>query len=125
MSPRELLLVAAGGAVGAVLRYLTGHWLGGGAVGQGAFPLATLAVNVVGSFALGVVAGLLAREAIDPAARQLVAVGLLGALTTFSTFGLETVQLLAAGQGGTAALSVAANLALALGAAWAGLHLAS
>lgn len=75
------LLVAAGAAVGAVLRYLAGH------VGDDGFPTGTLAVNLLGSLALGaLVAG-------DPSgsAVALVGTGLCGGLTTFSAFAVRTV----------------------------------
>jgi len=119
---RELLLVGAGGAVGAVLRYLVTALVGGPGAAGGAFPFATLFVNAAGSFLLGLVAALVSRGAVDPMHKHLVAVGLLGALTTFSTFGLETVQLLEQGHAGKAASSVLANVALALAAAWCGLR---
>jgi CrcB protein len=120
---RELLLVGAGGAVGAVLRHLVTVLVGGPGAAGGAFPFATLIVNVAGSFVLGLVAALLSREAVDPIHKHLVAAGLLGALTTFSTFGVETVQLLEQEQLGKAAGSVLANVALALAAAWCGLRI--
>lgn len=116
---RDLLLVGSGGFVGAVLRYLVARGLSGSA-----FPYATLLVNVVGSFVLGLVAGLLENGSMNEAHRQLIAVGLLGALTTFSTFSLETIALLRGGQHGAAALSVFLNVALALAAARAGLAVA-
>ena len=116
---RDLLLVGSGGFVGAVLRYLVAKGLSGTE-----FPYATLLVNVVGSFALGLVAGLLENSSLHEIHRQLIAVGLLGALTTFSTFSLETISLLRSGQHGAAALSVLLNVALGLAAARAGLALA-
>ena len=70
-------------------------------------------------------AALVSRGAVDPVHKHLVAVGLLGALTTFSTFGVETVQLLEQGHAGKAAGSVLANVALALAAAWCGLRIES
>ncbi|MHC4917835.1 MAG: CrcB family protein, partial [Planctomycetota bacterium] len=85
---KMLLAVAAGGAVGAVGRYLVmiqvGYWLGT------AFPFATLAVNVIGSFALGLLVGLMALAWSPPAElRALLVVGVLGAFTTFSTFSMD------------------------------------
>ncbi len=117
---RELLLVGAGGFVGAILRYAMALWLAGAS-----FPYATLAVNVVGSFGIGCVAGVLEKGSWTDAHRHFVAVGLLGALTTFSTFSLETISLMRGGQHGVAAASVLLNVALALLAARAGLALAS
>lgn len=81
-------------------------------------------MNVLGSFVLGYVAGQLENGSLNEVHRQLVAVGLLGALTTFSTFSLETIVLLREGQHGAAALSVLLNVGLALLAARAGLAVA-
>ncbi|MBL6596811.1 MAG: CrcB family protein [Candidatus Puniceispirillum sp.] len=81
--------VAAGGAVGAVLRYLTSLALGAGIFGI-AGPLATLLVNIAGSAMMGGLAGLVAVGMVLPEAwRGFFAVGLLGALTTFSSFALD------------------------------------
>ena len=94
--------VAIGGAVGAVLRYQLGRgmtaWLGPQAVA--AFPWATLAANVLGSFAMGLLAGWLARHggASGEQWRLLVGVGLLGGFTTFSAFSLEMMLLVERGQ---------------------------
>ncbi|QDU91644.1 Putative fluoride ion transporter CrcB [Pirellulimonas nuda] len=120
---QRLLAVAAGGAVGAVLRYLAAvgmlRWTELG------FPLATLLVNAVGCFALGVMLhGGAAAAARWPAlAHPGVTVGVLGALTTFSTFGYETVRLAETGQGAAAGLNIVANVLLGVGAAWVGLLL--
>jgi CrcB protein len=90
------VLVALGGALGAWLRFLVGlAWLR--TIGQsaaGAFPWATLSVNLAGSFAMGLLAGWLARdgEGTDEL-RMLLGVGLLGGFTTFSAFSLELVNL--------------------------------
>ena len=115
--------VAVGGAIGAVLRYQVGrwmtHWLGPQAVS--AFPWATLAVNVVGSLAMGLLAGYLARYGEHgEQARLLLGVGLLGGFTTFSAFSLELMLLIERGQAAQgfvyAAVSVLASLtALYLG----------
>ncbi|WP_427968465.1 fluoride efflux transporter CrcB [Altererythrobacter sp.] len=112
------LNVALGGAVGAVLRYQLGramtHWLGPNVVT--AFPWATLAANVIGSFAMGVLAGWLARHGSEASGqiRLLLGVGMLGGFTTFSSFSLEMMLLLERGQTGTAvtygAVSVIAGL---------------
>lgn len=83
------VLVAVAGAVGAVLR-----WRVGVAVGLRSFPWATLAVNVVGCFALAVVLAGPATSRWSATTSTAVAVGLLGAFTTFSTFGYETFTLI-------------------------------
>lgn len=115
------LYVALGGAFGAVSRYgfmsVIGRRLGD------AFPYGTLAVNVLGSFAMGALVALLARylPPVQHEIRSFVAVGFLGAFTTFSAFSLDVVVLYERGQWGAAlayiALSVTAcvaALALAL-----------
>lgn len=105
MSPPTTLVassyVAIGGGIGAVLRYQLGrgvtHWLGVQAVT--AFPWATLAVNVIGSLAMGLLAGFLARDGqANEQYRLLLGVGLLGGFTTFSAFSLELMLLIERGQ---------------------------
>lgn len=106
MTPGIVVLVLAAGAVGAVLRWLTSL-----AFARSRFPWAVLVVNVVGSALAGAVA------AIAPADIQLIVVtGFCGGLTTFSTFSVETVQLIEQRRLGHALLSVAGNLVLGLGA---------
>ena len=119
------LQVALGGALGAVLRYQTGgavaRWLGPSAAA--AFPWATLAVNVTGSFAMGLLAGCLARHDGAEGWRLLLGVGLLGGFTTFSAFSLDALTLWQRGETGQAALYVALSVVLSLAAAVAGLWL--
>ena len=111
----KLLIVGLGGFIGAVARYgLSGlvHRLL-----NTSFPYGTLAVNVAGCLAMGGVVYLVEdRAMLSPEARLFVAVGILGALTTFSTFGYETFELLADRQWWLAGLSVAGNMVLGLGA---------
>jgi CrcB protein len=85
-----LLAVAAGGAAGSVARYVIGV-LAARALGT-ALPWGTLAVNILGSFAIGWLAGVLSRGASD-LARPLLLTGFLGGFTTFSAFALETLML--------------------------------
>lgn len=88
-----LAAVAAGGACGAVLRYLVAQIVGAGLFGVPG-PMATLVVNVAGSAMMGIVAGLLAVGiALPDAWRGFIAVGFLGALTTFSSFALDAGNL--------------------------------
>ncbi len=115
------LLVAAGGALGAVGRYLVvtlSMSLGGG------FPLGTLIVNVLGSFAIGVFsAWVIASGGEYTSARALFQTGFLGAFTTFSAFSLDTLNLLTSGQTLAAAGNVMLNLCLCLSAVAAGFAL--
>ena len=115
------LLVALGGALGALARYaLTGL----AARLAGAWPLGTLVVNALGCLAAGWLLFAVETHGVSPRARALLGVGVLGALTTFSTFGVDTFELLRTA-GPTAAFgNVALNLALGLGGVAGGYWLA-
>jgi CrcB protein len=117
-------LVALGGAIGSVLRYQAGRLitllLGPAAVT--AFPWATLTVNVVGSLAMGVLAGFLARYGSGGEHwRLFVGVGLLGGFTTFSSFSLELMMLIERGQPSLAFLYAAISLLAGLTGLYIGL----
>ena len=116
-----------GGALGASARYGVARGMRGWLQEHPlALPAATLLVNVVGCLAIGVVLPwLLAREAEGAShhVRLLVAVGALGAFTTYSTFGVETFVLWRDGRWGLAIGSVALHLALGLGAVMLGLRI--
>lgn len=116
------LQVAPGGALGAVLRYQTGgavaRWLGPSAAA--AFPWATLAVNVTGSFAMGLLAGWLARHDGAEGWRLLLGVGLLGGFTTFSAFSLELLSLIERGAPGLALAYALVSVAAGLAGLWLG-----
>jgi CrcB protein len=116
--------VALGGAIGSVLRYQLGrgmtHWLGAQAVT--AFPWATLAVNLLGSFAMGLLAGFLARHGQGGEQwRLLLGVGLLGGFTTFSAFSLELMVLAERGQAAQAFIYAAVSVLAGLSALYLGL----
>ena len=109
--------VAVGGAMGAVARYGVGLLLGPSSghepAGPVHFPWATLCVNVLGCAAIGALLGVGgAREWLTSPMRLLWVTGFLGAFTTFSTFGYETLRLVDRGQGGMALLYVAGSLLL-------------
>jgi CrcB protein len=107
----RLALVALGGGAGALARYVIGAWIATHLAST--FPWGTLAVNVAGSFLIGVVA-VLADEAgrIGPDLRVLLIAGVLGGFTTFSSFSMETFRLIEHGDLARGLLNVAANLAL-------------
>ncbi len=120
----NVLAVALGGAAGSVLRY----WLGGQiqAATQGSFPLGTVAVNVLGSLAIGFLYFWFAqRQLLSAPLAELIFVGLLGGFTTFSTFSLDTLALLLQGQIARALIYIAASLTLCLVAVWMGYRLAN
>ena len=114
--------IAVGGALGATSRFavyqMMIHWFGKG------FPFGTLIVNVLGSFLLGLVYGLIEQGQIAAIPwRGLLAVGFLGAFTTFSTFSLDSLLLLQQGDYTKGVINIFMNLGCCLMAAWLGLHL--
>lgn len=116
----RITAVAVGGALGALLRYGLSGWVQAWAGPR--FPWGTLAVNALGSFALGVlVAVALGQPGGGGALRTFVGIGLLGAFTTYSTFAYETVALMQAGDWSAAGANVAGNLVLGLAAVMVGL----
>jgi CrcB protein len=117
-----ILAIAAGGAFGAVARHFVNnqitHWLGDG------FPWGILVANVLGSFAMGVLAESMALVwSPSQEVRAFLAVGMLGAFTTFSTFSLQVALLYDRGQMLLAAGYVASSVVLAVGGLFAGLAL--
>ncbi|AWN22298.1 fluoride efflux transporter CrcB [Deinococcus irradiatisoli] len=114
--------VALGGAAGALTRYGLGGWLTllTERSGWATFPLATLLINVSGSFLLGVVLAFASRGIGPPELRLALGVGFLGAYTTFSTFSVDLDNLLTRGEGGKALLYLLGNVGLGLAAALAG-----
>lgn len=111
-----------GGAIGAGARHLVGRatlalW------GPG-FPVGTLAVNILGGFAMGLLMGwLAARASGDEALRYLLGVGFLGGFTTFSAFSLEALLMIERGDYGIALTYIAASVLLSIGALFAGLQI--
>jgi CrcB protein len=116
------IFIALGGATGACLRYFLSQlmlqWFGKG------FPFGTLLVNVVGSFFLGFLYSLLEHGQLEAALwRTTIGIGFLGALTTFSTFSVDTLMLFQQGLWFKAALNVTLNILCCLFAAWLGTQL--
>jgi fluoride exporter len=119
----HVLAIAGGGAVGAVLRYWVSNWVYTFS-GRG-FPYGTLAVNVLGSLVMGfLLVWLLERLSNELTLRAFLLIGLLGAFTTFSTFSVETLNLIETGQLARALANVLLSVALCLAAAALGVLLA-
>ncbi len=118
----QTLSIAAGGAIGALLRF----WVSTGVyqlLGRG-FPYGTLAVNVIGSLIMGLLYVLmLERMTVGPELRGALLVGLLGAFTTFSTFSIETLNLVEQADYLKALLNVLLSVLACLVAAWVGVTL--
>ena len=112
------LVVGMGGFVGAIVRFVLGRWA---AQKWGAdFPYGTLLINVSGSFVLGLFASLSTRLAWNDSMRLLIAIGFLGAFTTFSTFAFETFELVRQASLIRAAANVIGSFALGLLAVYLG-----
>ncbi len=112
----RILLVALGGAAGALARYAVAR-----AAGPGAVPWSTLGINLTGSLALGAVLGAAAEGRLGGLAVALLGIGFLGAFTTFSTFSWETLDLIRADRLSTAAAYAGISVVGGLLCAWAGL----
>jgi len=115
----QILAVAAGGAVGSVLRYLISliPFLS-------AFPWSTLLVNMAGSFLVGLFFALAgSRVSLSQESRAFVSIGLLGGFTTFSTFSQQTISLWQAERFAFAGWNIVLNVTLSLFAAWLGWRL--
>jgi CrcB protein len=115
----QLIAVGAGGCIGAIARY----WLSGAAhrwLGSG-FPYGTLLVNVIGCLVFGSIWGLVEfRQWFSPTARLFLTTGILGGMTTFSTFGYETFALVRDEEYGLALVNVSTNVVIGVVAVMAG-----
>lgn len=116
----DLLLLGFGGFLGAILRYLLSGF--GQSISRSvSFPYGTLTVNVLGCLVMGVLAQLAeSRGLLSPQARLFAMVGILGAFTTFSAFGLESANLLENRETIPALLNIAANVIFCIGAVFIG-----
>ena len=117
---KNFILVGLGGSIGSMGRY--GVYLLTKKLAPAlALPLGTLVVNVMGCFAIGCVVGILSgHETSAPHARLFFVVGILGGFTTFSAFGLETLQLISTSQMFSACLYVSLSIILGVLATWLG-----
>lgn len=115
----QVFAIAAGGALGAIFRF----WVSNGIyalLGRN-FPYGTLAVNVLGSLLMGFLYVMLVDKlALGPQWRAALLIGLLGAFTTFSTFSMETLNLVEAGEVFKALLNILLSVSLCLAATWFG-----
>ena len=119
---KTLLFIAMGGSIGAVLRYSAS--LGVASIMGRGFPYGTLFVNVVGSLLIGLLSVvLLDRFNVGPEWRAAIFVGVLGSFTTFSTFSLETLNLLEQGELVAATTNVLLSIIVCLVAVWFGVIL--
>lgn len=118
-----LLCVGLGGALGAIARYLITARVGTVDLAETPFPAGTLTCNFLGCLIIGALLQRAESVPLPDAWRLLLVTGLLGALTTFSTFGWETLALVKRGAPGLAALNVGANVALALAGVAVGMAL--
>jgi len=118
----QIILVAIGGAVGSVLRYLVGVW--SVRLAGSAFPWGTLTVNLLGSFAIGLLSeAIIRRMGASPEMRLLLITGVLGGFTTFSAFSLDAVALFERGELLSSAVYVGASVGFSIIAVFAGLAL--
>lgn len=115
----NVLMICVGASLGALARWRLGLWLSPG----GLLPWGTLAANLVGGFLVGLAVGMFqVMPQLDPLWRMALITGFLGALTTFSSFSIETVELLQAERFAWALGSVALHLGGSLLLTWAGLQ---
>jgi len=115
----QVLLIAGGGAVGAVMRFWLSGWVYS-VLGRD-FPYGTLVVNLFGSLVMGLCFALfIERLMAGPEWRALIMIGLLGAFTTFSTFSIETFSLLEDGELIKAMANILLSVVLCVLAAWVG-----
>lgn len=112
------IMVGAGGAAGAILRYLIGLIP---INRSGGFPANTFLINIIGSFAIGVIAALALRnDKIDPKLILFLKTGICGGFTTFSSFALETGDLISGGNTAMAAVYAVLSMVMGVAAVFAG-----
>lgn len=113
---RNILLVAIGGAIGSVCRYL----LSG--INVASWPWGTFAVNILGSLFIGLLVGLVSKGIVSPEIKLLLVTGFCGGFTTFSTFANESFSMMKAGDALQMALYLAASVVIGILAVWLGMN---
>lgn len=113
-----ILAIGTGSFIGGICRYLLSQFIQSRIVS--AFPFATLSVNIIGCFLIGIVFGIGERANINPEWRLFLATGILGGFTTFSAFSNETFGLIRAGEMFNAAAYIVASVFLGILATWIG-----
>ena len=114
---RNILLVAAGGAIGSVCRYLMAG------INTASYPWGTLAVNILGALFIGLLTGLVNKDLLSSEMKLLLVTGFCGGLTTFSTFANESFGLLKGGEMLMAAIYAGASITIGIIAVWCGMML--
>ncbi|MDD6778071.1 MAG: fluoride efflux transporter CrcB [Bacteroidales bacterium] len=114
----NFISVALGGALGSCLRYAMSLSFSGS---HSVLPMQTLTVNILGSFAIGLLYAYVSNYSVPTVAKMFLFVGLLGGFTTFSSFSLETVAMLRNGYYGAAALYSLGSVVLGIAAAFGGI----
>lgn len=118
MMIRNLLLVALGGAMGSVLRYLLSGI-------NASLPWGTFVVNILGSLLIGLFVGLVGKGVLSPEMKLLMVTGFCGGFTTFSTFANESFGMMKAGDVLQLALYVGASVVIGILAVWGGMSLSN
>lgn len=113
-----ILAIGTGSFIGGICRYLLSQFIQSRIVS--AFPFATLSVNIIGCFLIGIVFGIGERTSINPEWRLFLATGILGGFTTFSAFSNETFGLIRAGEVFNASAYITASVFLGILATWIG-----
>ena len=113
---RNILLVAIGGAIGSVCRYL----LSG--INVASWPWGTFAVNILGSLFIGLLVGLVSKGIVSPEIKLLLVTGFCGGFTTFSTFANESFSMMKAGDALQMALYLATSVVIGILAVWLGMN---
>jgi fluoride exporter len=120
----KIIYVGVGGFIGAILRYLIGGWVHK-LLNEPWLPVGTFVVNMLGCLLIGVLMGLVeTRQFVRPEMRLLLITGLLGSLTTFSTFAFESISLFRNGESVAAMMNVGGQLFIGLIAVFLGMALA-